>query len=219
MFTSAQQVVNLLKLADDLGVAEELRRGLSSIWWWRRSVRRPARCCGPMDCRSTWSRRIRRWGTWCRKRRSRRAGLLKPQAAGGVDPRDATGGTRCGARAVARQRVSPRVPTRAGRLHAGVADAPGRALHGRVPRDPQADDVPRAVPQSAALQRGDVYGGRAAGRRRGDRVFGSAADPRADGHGVGVRRRTKGRRFTTRSASRATSIGWSSWKTPTSCTS
>ena len=46
-----------------------------------------------------------------------------------------------------------------------------------------------------------------AGRRRGDHLFRLAADPRADGHGAGIRRTAKGRSFTTRCARPATSIG------------
>ena len=44
MFTSARQVLNLLKVADDLGLADDLRRRLATASSWHRSARRQARC-------------------------------------------------------------------------------------------------------------------------------------------------------------------------------
>ncbi len=70
MFTAAQQVLHLLKLADDLGLADELRDAFRNL---------VVASIGPTtsetlratDCRSTWSRRIPRWDTWSKKQASR----------------------------------------------------------------------------------------------------------------------------------------------------
>ena len=94
-------------------------------------------------------------------------------------------------RPVGRRPVHAGLPPRAGRAHAHLADAAGGPLHARVSRGPREDDVPRAVQEPGAVRRGDGHGRRAAGRRRGDHLFRSAADPRTDGHGAGVRRRRR----------------------------
>ncbi len=64
LFTSSQQVVNLLGMAERLELGRRQCVGSCSGWSWPRSARRPARRCASCSCRSIWSRSIRRWGTW-----------------------------------------------------------------------------------------------------------------------------------------------------------
>ena len=80
MFTSGNQVLNLLKLADDLGLPTNCaeRFAVSSS---PRSAQPLARCCAARICLSTWSRRIPRWATWCRKPRNARASCSRESAA------------------------------------------------------------------------------------------------------------------------------------------
>ena len=215
MFTSSHQVVNLLRVAERLQLAAQLRR---------RHVAGDGRLDRPDHQRNAARVRVSR---------RRRAGALEDGATGGrrrrAGPRswrDASGDR--DRRSPQRRRPPPPRPRRApgpwddgpfmracrraaGRAHADLADAAGRPLHGRVSRGAREDHVSRAVQEPGAVRRGDDHGRRAAGRRRGDHLFRPAADPRADGPGAGVRRRRRAGDSQSAARRPPTSSDFASW--------
>ena len=76
LFTTATQVVHLLKVAESMGLGDAVRRGLTTC---------VVASIGPTTSEemreqgiaSTWSRRTRRWGSWCARRPSRPAQILR----------------------------------------------------------------------------------------------------------------------------------------------
>jgi uroporphyrinogen decarboxylase len=83
--------------------------------------------------------------------------------------------------AVVRHAVHESLSPRTVRAHAGVAHASGRPLHAGVSRGPRQDDVSRTLQEPGALRRSDGHGGQSARRRRGDHLLRLAPDARADG--------------------------------------
>ncbi len=84
-------------------------------------------------------------------------------------------------RTASREPVPPRLPSRADRHDAHLADATGRPLHGRIPRRPREGAVPPALQGPRPGRRGHGHGRRAAGRRCGDPLRRHPPDPGAAG--------------------------------------
>ncbi len=63
LFTSSHQVVNLFRVAEDLGLVDRLRAA-SRGWRSARSVPPRAKPCTSSTCRSTWNPSTARWASW-----------------------------------------------------------------------------------------------------------------------------------------------------------
>ncbi len=73
MFTSANQVATVLKMAEQLDLAAAGRRSIAQIASSSALAPRRAKSCGRKGCRSIWSLSIPRWGKWSSPRPSGRA--------------------------------------------------------------------------------------------------------------------------------------------------
>ena len=154
MFTSANQVVNLLKLADDLGLADDLRAAMrhvvvASIGPTTSEMLRSQDL--PVDLEPSHPKMGQLVLETAEKASgacSRGSGALRRQSANfgvrsaecGVRSENATPHStlRHSTLALRRHAVHARVPARADRLHAGLADAASGPLHARVSRDSRA---------------------------------------------------------------------------------
>ena len=204
MFTSAQQVVHLLRVAKELGLEAQVRDA------FRRTV---VASVGP-----TTSEMLRanglpvdfepshpKLGHLVAESAANAKELLEQsnrrrrlECEGGRDQhsRLAHAGDTPRSHAARQSPVAGRplhagLPPRAGPVHPHLADAAGRPLHGRVPRSPREAIVPRTLQEPQALQRSDVYRRRPPRRRRCDHLLRPVADPRTDGARTRVRPRRR----------------------------
>ena len=65
LFTTATQVVHLLKVAETMGLRDAVRSGLKHLRRSPRSGRRRRRSCASRGSSPTSNRRIPRWDFWC----------------------------------------------------------------------------------------------------------------------------------------------------------
>ena len=167
MFTSSYQVVNMMRVADRLQLAEQLRRGMAHTL---------VASIGPttsetlqefefaVDVEPEHSKMGHLVAAAAKRVEERATPSVKvaekmpqPAVSGHARARRSTG-------AMGRRSVHAGLSTATGRAYADLADASGRSIHGRVPRRARKSLVPRIVQESGPVRRGDDHGGRSAGR-------------------------------------------------------
>ncbi len=150
LFTAAQQVVHLLQVAQRLELEQELRKALKRV---------VVGSIGPTTSETLREREIAvdfepshsKMGQLRAGTTVRRLGRSETIAGSTTPTRNNHDTNSRFKRGVARQRIHASLPARKSALHADLADASSRPVHGRIPRSPLAIDLSGAVQKSTPL--------------------------------------------------------------------